>query len=325
MKRHMGVAGIAIAMLGLVLVPACPTSAEDPIRTSLDSSGARNFMGKWTLSIDFNGRSMETNLNVVDLEGKVGATIDSPQQPEPSAIEDITINERGQMVMKYPLTFGQQSFKITLTAGLVPDGLEGTLVEESGLFEAAFVGKTAVGGDPEGEQQSRRNRRMAANQARLRFGSESVLISFHPLKLDSEDHKRLAEVKDGEVFEFVGGRATKLMTDVNMKFAEVLIETENAAPDYPGVYSLWLKRAPDGWRLVFNEEADIWGTMYNEAATKTEIKLAAGTAAEPSETFKVILEEKESGGVLKLVWGDQEWSAPFDVDAGEAKSAAAQP
>ena len=322
MKSGMSVLGIAVALLGLVLLPASRAASEEPIRTSLDSSGARNFMGNWNLAIDFNGRAMEFNLIVVDLEGKVGATIDSAQQPEPLAVEEISMDERGQLVLKYPLTFGQQSFKITLTAGLVPDGLEGTLVEESGLFEAAFVGKPNEE-DPEAGQQRRRNRRMAANQARLRFGSDSVQINFHPLALDSEDHKRLTQIKDGEVFEFVGGRATKLMTDVNMKFADVVIEKENAAPNYPGVYSLWLKRSGDGWLLVFNEEADIWGTMYNEAATKTAIELTAGTAAEPSSTFKVLLEEKENGGVVKFVWGDQEWSAPFDVVAGESKSAAA--
>jgi hypothetical protein len=61
--------------------------------------------------------------------------------------------------------------------------------------------------------------------------------------------------------------------------------------------------------------------MYNPDATKAEVALTAGTAAEPSDTFKVVLDEAEGGGTLKLVWGDQEWSAPFK---GEAKSAAAQ-
>lgn len=311
----------AMLLLGLLAI-SVSTTAEEPIRTSLDSSGARNFMGPWTLSMEFNGRSMEFNLNVVDLEGKVGATIDSAQQPEPLAIEEITIDERGQLVLKYPLQFGQQSFRITLTAAAVPNGLEGTLKEESGLFEAAFTGVPKVN-DPEGQQQQRRNRRMAQNQARLRFGRDNVQINFHPLTLGSEDYKRLEAVKDGEVFEFVGGRATKLFTDVNMKFAEATIATENAAPDYPGVYSLWLKRAGDGWRLVFNEEADIWGTMHNAEADKAEIALTAGTAAEPSDTFKVVLVEAENGGVLKLVWGDREWSAPFQVEAPAAKSAAA--
>jgi hypothetical protein len=322
MTSGLRVVRVAIALIGLVVLPVSIVSAEEPIRTSLDSSGARNFMGSWNLAIDFNGRPMEFGLKVVDLEGKVGATIDSQQQPEPTAIEDISVDDRGQLVLKYPLAFGQQSFKITLTAGLVPDGLEGTIVEESGLFEAPFIGKASED-DPEAGQQRRRNRRMAANQARLRFGSESVQINFHPLALESEDHKRLTEIKDGEVFEFVGGRATKLLTDVNMKFADAVIQKENAAPNYPGVYSLWLKRSADGWRLVFNEEADIWGTMYNEAATKSEIALTTGAAAEPSNTFKVLLEEKENGGVLKFVWGDQEWSAPFDVEAGESKSAEA--
>jgi hypothetical protein len=321
MSTNVGLGAIVMLLAGLFLAPVPASSAEEPLRTPLDSSSARDFMGNWALSIDFNGRPVEMGLKVVDLEGKVGATIDSQQQPEPLAIEDLSIDERGRLVMKYPLQFGQQSFNITLTAALGADGLEGTLEEASGLFNAAFTGQQATD-DPEANQQRRRNRRAAGNQARLRFGSESVRVTFHPLKTDSDDFKQFGAMKDGEVFEFIGGRATKLMTDVNLKFADTVVETENAAPDYPGVYSLWLKRSADGWRLVFNEEADIWGTMYNPEANAVEIALAEGPAVETSDTFKVVLEESGNGGVLKLVWGDREWSAPFEVDAA-AKTAAA--
>lgn len=308
--------------LGLALAPA--VWAEEPIPTSLDSSGARDFMGNWTLTIDMQGRQMNVNLKVADLEGKVGATIDSQMQPEPMAIEDISMDERGHLILKYPMQFGQQRLSITINAELAPDGLEGSFEESSGLFQARFTGKEAVD-DPETRQARRRNRRQAANMARLRLGDAELRITFHPLKVDSDDHARLEQLKPGDVFEFVGGRATKLFTDVDMHFGQAVVKTENAAPDYPGVYSLWLKKTDDGWDLAFNEECDVWGTMYNPKTTVAEVKLTEGKAENPSQTFKIDLEETGTGGLMKITWGDQQWTAPFDVEgfSGEVKTAAA--
>ncbi len=312
----LGVAALAVTWMLSV-------GAEAPVPSKLDSSEARDFMGKWTVTIDMMGRKSNFGLTVVDLEGKVGATIDSEQLPEPSAIEDISIDERGHMLMKYPMKFGQQEFKITITAEVAAAGLEGTFVEDSGLFSAPFTAALATGDDAEIRETRSRNRRNASNSARLRFGEEKVNINFHPLATGSEDYKRLQEIKDGEVFEFVGGRATKLMTDVDMKFAQAVVKKENAAPDYPGVYSLWLRKTGDGWDLLFNNESDVWGTMHNPDADAATVKLEAGSAAEASETFKVELEQTTNGGVLRLVWGDKQWSAPFEVEGFVAAPAAA--
>ncbi len=270
------------------------------------------------------GREINFNLKLVDLNGKVGATIDSMRQPEPLAVEKVDIDERGHLVLEYPMQFGQQSFDMTIVAELVPEGLEGTIDEASGLFSARFTGKEAID-DPEAREARRRNRRMAANMARLRLDDDKLRINFHPLKIDSEDHARLEKLAEGEVFEFVGGRATKLFTDVDMQFAKEVVETENAAPNYPGVYSVWMRKTADGWNLVFNEEADVWGTMYNPEATVAEIPLSEGTAEEPSETFKIDLKETATGGLIEIIWGDQKWTAPFDVEGyiGDVKTAAA--
>jgi hypothetical protein len=202
------------------------------------------------------------------------------------------------------------------------EGLEGMFVEDSGLFKAPFKAASATGDDPEIRESRSRSRRAAANSARLRFGEDKVNVNFSPLTKDSEDFKRLEAVKDGEVFEYVGGRATKLMTDVDLKFAGAVVKKENAAPNYPGVYSLWLRKTGDGWELIFNNEADVWGTMYNAEANAATVKLEAGKAAEPSETFKVVLEQTEHGGVMHLIWGDQQWSVPFEVEGFTAQPAA---
>jgi len=227
----------------MIVAMAFPVAAEDPFATDLSTSSAREFLGKWTLTSDIGGRELVFNLAVVDLEGKLGATLDSANQPEPKAIDAMAIDDDGMLIMDYELSFGSQSFKLKINASIAGDGLEGTLIESSGLFEGAFTAAVTedAGDDPEAGEQRRRNRRGAANQARMRLDDGSQLrVSFGPLKSDSEDHGRLETLSAGEIFEYVGGRATKLFTDVDMTFPEATVKTENAAPDYPGVYSLWL-------------------------------------------------------------------------------------
>ncbi len=297
--------------------------AEEPFATDLDASSARDFIGKWTVSMDMGGRAMNFDLVLKEIDGKVGGTLDSARQPEPRAIDSMSVDEAGNLVMDYEMSFGSQSFKLQFVASLVADGFEGTVTEGSGLFEAAFTAKEAQE-DPEASQQRRRNRRGAANQARLRLdGGENLRVSFGALKVDSEDHKRLEELGDGEVFEFVGGRATKLFTDVDMVFPEATVKTQNMAPNYPGVYSLWLKKTDDSWNLVFNEEADIWGTMHNAEADAAEISLVASKLDEPAATFKVELKKTDDGGQLRILWGDTVWTADFKVEKEASQTASA--
>ena len=285
--------------------------AEEPLATSVGTSLAQNYIGEWVITMDMGGREINFDLVLKDIGGKLGGTLDSEQQPEPKAIDEMEVTDEGGLIMDYELSFGSQSFKIKINAALAEAGLEGTIVESSGLFEGKFVAIPKEA-DPEAEGQRRRNRRGAANMTRLRLDDgENLRITFSPLKSDSEDHGRLGELGKNEVFEFVGGRATKLFTDIDMVFAEATVKTENAAPNYPGVYSLWLKKTADGWNLVFNEEADIWGTMHNAEADAAEISLVSTKLDEPAETFKVELKKTESGGQVIIKWGDDQWSADF--------------
>ena len=313
------VAGVAAIVMGLSL----QALAEDPFPTELDASSARAFIGKWTISMEFNERTVNLELLIKDIDGKVGGTIDSDRQPEPRAIDSMSIDERGNLIIEYETSFGSQNVKLQYIARLVGDGLEGTIRESSGLFEAAFTAKAAVD-NPEARGQRRRSSRASANSARLRLDDgESLRVFFTPLKADSDDHNLFANLSDGEIFEFVGGRATKLFTDVDMVFPDATVKTGNAAPNYPGVYSLWLKKAGDGWNLVFNEEADIWGTMHNAEADAVEIALETGTLDEPASTFKVELEETENGGKLRILWGADVWTADFKFEAGSSQAASA--
>ncbi|MFP6581522.1 MAG: hypothetical protein VCD00_03085, partial [Candidatus Hydrogenedentota bacterium] len=72
-----------LTLTALTLASFTPAHAEDPIKTTLDASEARDFLGTWTIAMDMMGRVMNFEMKVVDIDGKAGASFDSERQPEP--------------------------------------------------------------------------------------------------------------------------------------------------------------------------------------------------------------------------------------------------
>lgn len=317
----MALAG-CVALLGA----ATHARAEEPFATELSASKAGEFIGDWAVALDFNGNTMNFLLKIVDIDGFVGATIDSQMMPEPQAIEEISIDEENNMNLNYELSFGSNAFTLNMVAALTPDGLKGTISEKSGLFKGDFTATEAVD-DPEAAQQRRRNRRAAASAATMRFGRDQVKINFADLSTKSDefqqDYENLGKLKEGEVYTYVSSRATKMFTDVDLNFGGTVIKTENMAEGYPGVYSLWLKKTDKGWMLAFNEETDVWGTMYNPETTVAEVPLAMAKSDETVEKFAIELEEMAKGAKLLIKWGDSIWSTDFTVAGFESKDVTA--
>ena len=149
----------------------------------------------------------------------------------------------------------------------------------------------------------------------MRVDGKIVRIAFANLSTETSDWKLFQELKDGDVHVFTLSRATKLYTDFDLGFGDVVIKKENVAKDYPGVYSLWLKRVGDGWSLVFNDEPDIHGTRRIAAHDVAEVPLIVSEVeGEPQAKFLVTLEPKgEKGGVMTMVWGNLMWTSDFTV------------
>lgn len=282
--------------------------AEEPIATELSAIDAEAYIGVWVLDMEFRGNPVQMVLDIVKMGDKVGATLDSVRQPEPKAIDKMAIEE-GMIRLDYRMKFGNRAFPIMIRAKVEQGFLVGTLGDENGIFSTEIKATKHLG-DAESLVQGERP---APTATRIKVDGEEIRITFGDVPVDSADYAALDGVKVGEVVRFTEHRAMKLFTDHNIKFGDTLIKKENMAKDYPGVYSVWLKKTVDGWSLVFNEEADIWGTRHNPEADVAEIALTSGETDETAETFGVVLEEVEEGGRVRMAWGDREWSASFSI------------
>lgn len=279
----------ALCTLTLALIVPATANAEVP------TSEAGRYLGEWTVSFEFQGNPVSMSLRFLNADGTLNAHLRSPADPQPQVITNISTVSRG-LKLEYTQPFGESEIAMTMIVHLERGVLNGTISAEGGVFTAD------LSGDKSGKVPGR---------ATLKLQGNDIKITYGPLPIGKEDHVRFTQVQDGEVFAFVRSRATKLFTDADLLFGDTRIRTENAGPNYPGVYSLWLKRVGDGWSLVFNEEADIWGTQHDPSKDVAEIPLTMSTAKAEQQRFTVDLEEQKNTGILRLAWGTTEWTANF--------------
>ncbi len=287
-----------------------PAHAEDPVATSVNTADAQDYLGSWKLTLEIMNRPFELILNIADVGGKIGATLDSARQPEALAISNIERTPEGKLDMNSELKFGGSfTININILVGLEGGGLVGRVKDQGGLFDAPVTGARVTAEELDAVQ----GRRPDPTEARANFGGQRVRIAFADLKKGTSDWKLFENVQDGQVYEFTLSRATKLYTDLDLKFGEVVVKKENVAKDYPGVYSLWLKKVGDGWNLVFNNQPDIWGTRHEAEFDAAEIPLRIAKADQPTEKMMVEIDQKPDGGTLRIRWDDTKWEADFNI------------
>lgn len=303
----------AMLVVLAMAVVICPGArAENPVATALDSSEAQEYMGAWKISLEVMQRKLDMYLTIVDVGGKVGATLDSQQQPEPLAISEIAKTPEGGLDMNSELSFGP-NFKLNINIALMLEngGLTGRIKDKGGIFDAPLTGTTL---SQEEQTDLARRQRAAGTEARANYNGKRIRIAFADLTHGSKDWELFEKVEDGQVYEFTLSRATKMYTDLDLKFGDVVVKKENVAPDYPGVYSLWLKKVGDGWNLVFNNQPDIWGTRHQAEFDAAEVPLTVSKVeGTPARKFKIEIAQAPTGGTLRLLWGDTKWETPFQL------------
>ena len=136
------------------------------------------------------------------------------------------------------------------------------------------------------------------------------------LNVEDRDFAHLVSVATGAVVRVTAGAVTRLDINVPLQFGDVTLETGNVGGlrGSPGAYGVWLKRAADGWRLVFNDEPDAWGTQHDPVFDVAEVGLEYSQTDDSSRAMSasVVMTAADRGRFV-LVWGPHEWTADFAV------------
>ena len=173
--------------------------------------------------------------------------------------------------------------------------------------------------DENDDNDNARRRARVNATAKLELAAGIVTVVYPLLPADGPDAAAIATLDDGEVLELTRSMALKLKTEVELRFeGGAVARPGNVSPGYPGVYSLWLRRAGEGFRLVLNREPDIWGTMRDPAADVGETPIVHQRLAEADrkKTLEATLDATNGGGELSIRWGTDRWIAHFDAGAG---------
>ena len=110
-------------------------------------------------------------------------------------------------------------------------------------------------------------------------GASITMLYWKGIDIEDEDYPNVAAAHDGTVIEMIRAPVLRLKSDVALRFGKTDIPTGNLAPGFAGAYGIWLRRAGDGWRFVFNHEPDSWGTQYDPDFDAAEIAVEYRRAA----------------------------------------------
>ena len=132
------------------------------------------------------------------------------------------------------------------------------------------------------------------------------------LVVEGPDFGRLMSTRDGAVVELTEAPALRLSIDRAVRAGNVVLRPGNQTADFPGAYSMWLKRAGSGWRLVFNQEPDVWGSQRDPKSDLGEIELTYAEGGAPSRPLLVSIQPIAADRWrMVLAWGPHEWAAEF--------------
>lgn len=203
----------------------------------------------------------------------------------------------------------------------------------------ASVGESE-GDEPEGEESEEDEGPRVANETEsLRFDSDTsagarflrlaerhesavelpgderlAVLFWQEQSVDLADFAGIESLADGEVLRLTRAAVIRIRNETPLSFGDVTLPTGNLAPGFAGSYGLWLKRRGDGWRLVFNHEADSWGTQHDPAFDAAEIDLAYsqdGLDARPLGA--AFVPATADAGRLVIHWGAHQWAADYTI------------
>lgn len=109
----------------------------------------------------------------------------------------------------------------------------------------------------------------------------------------------------GKVWRTGADEATTLITQKPLMFGDTTVPA--------GAYTLYTLPQEDGTaKLIINKEIGQWGTHYDESQDLARVDLKKEALEKPLDQFSIAISKNPSGGgLLKLMWEDTQYSAPF--------------
>lgn len=149
----------------------------------------------------------------------------------------------------------------------------------------------------------------------LADGSRLATLFGKAVDIEDEDYQRLMATTDGEIVRLVRAPVLRLKTDVSLRFGQTEVPAGNLSPGFAGVYGVWLRRAGQRWRFVFNDEPDSWGTQHDAEFDVAEIDVDYSRGDGAFRPLAVtVVPTGDDRGRLVVHWGPHEWAADFVVD-----------
>jgi hypothetical protein len=97
--------------------------------------------------------------------------------------------------------------------------------------------------------------------------------------------------------------ATRLVTDRPLYFGDAALPA--------GSYSIWTMPSQHGWTIMFNSQANIWGTEYNPDNDVLRVPMQAGPSGKFTEIMTIEILPTANGGVLNVLWENTKASVSF--------------
>lgn len=212
------------------------------------------------------------------------------------------------------LRWGRHAWNADFRFEVLP-GPVGQLAADTGTTHTiqTDISRTNVGSPP---VIARRNMLGERNETAvvLADGSRISVFFYKGIDVEDEDYGRLSGTAEGDVVRLIRAAPPRLKTDVALRFGRTALPIGNVAAGFAGMYAVWLRRVDDGWRLVFNNEADSWGTQYDAAFDAAEVDAVYSRADGSFRPLAVTLVPTgPRSGRLVIHWGPHEWAADFGV------------
>jgi hypothetical protein len=98
-------------------------------------------------------------------------------------------------------------------------------------------------------------------------------------------------------------RATKITVSHPLNFNGKILPA--------GEYSIFTMPSQTGWTIMFNKEANIWGTNYNPAHDILRVPMQVEHLGEPVELMTIEVVPIANGGAINVIWERSKASAQF--------------